>query len=92
MYLLEFQFNLVLTIQIYTNMIYQTYFLPIMDKEGARESLPMIEQDLLNDGFIPLVLITDQNHELIQEISQQYPEHRLFGVIIYLDYIDSIVT
>ncbi len=92
MYLLEFQFNLVLTIQIFTSMTYHTFFLPILDKEGAEDSLPIIEDDLLKDGFIPLMLVTDQNNELIKEISQQYPDHRLYGVIIYLDYIDSIVT
>lgn len=92
MYLLEFQFSLVLIIQIYINMTYQTFFLPIMNKEGAEDSLPMIEDDLLKDGFIPLQLVTDSNNELLQEISQQYPGYKLYGVIIYLDYTDSIVT
>lgn len=73
-------------------MIYDTYFLPIMDKEGAFESLPMIEQDLLTDGFIPLVLITDKNNEVMKQLQEQYTEHPLYGVIIYLDYAEITVT
>lgn len=73
-------------------MIYDTYFLPIMDKEGAFESLPIIEQDLLADGFVPLTLITDKNNEVMKQLQEQYTEYPLYGVIIYLDYIDLVVT
>lgn len=63
-----------------------------MRKTATQDTLPAIKQELLNDGYIPIALVTDPNNEIFREIAQQYELNELYGVIIYIEYQNLILA